>query len=82
MSTGHAVEKEVQVRVNGKPVTIEKHTTVAEVLDEAGYNSADHYLVRVKDGKEEKEYRDVTEEITLHEGEEFRAYYIQQTPLS
>jgi UPF0288 family protein (methanogenesis marker protein 3) len=82
MSTGHAVEKEVQITVNGKSVTIEKHTTVAQVLDEAGYNSADHYLVLVKDGKEETEYRDVSAKINLREGEEFRAYYNQQTPLS
>jgi hypothetical protein len=90
MSASNAVEKEtkakdekqVEVRVNGKPITIDKKTTVGEVLREAGYDPANHYLVEVKNGKDGKEYRDVTAKITLHDGEEFNAYYTADTPLS
>jgi hypothetical protein len=75
-------EKTVTVKVNGTDVTIEKKATVGALLDEAGYASVNHYLVRVEHDKEVKEYRDVTEKITLHDGEEFRAYYNDATPLS
>lgn len=75
-------EKMVTVTVNGVPVTIDKKTTVGALLHEAGYAPASHYLVRVEHGKEVKEFRDATEKITLHEGEEFRAYYNDATPLS
>lgn len=76
------VEKTVTVTVNGSSVTIEKKTTVGALLNEAGYAAGNHYLVRVEHDKEVKEFRDVNENITLHEGEEFRAYYNDATPLS
>jgi len=75
-------EKTVTVRVNGSPVTIEKKTTVGALLGDAGYAPENHYLVRVEHGNEVKELRDPNEEVTLHEGEEFRAYYNGATPLS
>lgn len=75
-------EKQVTVKVNGKPITIDKKTTVGAVLALAGFEPANHYLVEVKNGKEKQEYRDVTADITLNEGEEFRAYYTATTPLS
>ncbi|MBK8246839.1 MAG: hypothetical protein IPK85_05505 [Gemmatimonadetes bacterium] len=68
--------------MNGVPVTIDKKTTVGALLHEAGYAAGSHYLVRVEHEKEVKEFRDVTEKLTLHEGEEFRAYYNDATPLS
>lgn len=74
--------KTVTVVVNGVPVTIDKKTTVGALLHEAGYAAGSHYLVRVEHEKEVKEFRDVTEKLTLHEGEEFRAYYNDATPLS
>jgi hypothetical protein len=90
MSASNAMQKEqpkgdkdkVTVTVNGKPVTLSKKTTVGAVLSEAGYDPATHYLVEVKHGDEGKAERDPTKEITLHEGDEFRAYYTGDTPLS
>jgi hypothetical protein len=72
----------VTVKVNGKPVQAEHKTSVGSLLNAAGYDPASHYLVEVHNGKETKEYRDITERLSVHENEEFRAYYTADTPVS
>jgi sulfur carrier protein ThiS len=72
----------VTVKVNGKPVQVEHKTTVGSLLDIAGYDQANHYLVEVHNGKETKEYRDVTQKLSVSKNDEFRAYYTADTPVS
>jgi sulfur carrier protein ThiS len=74
-------EKEVTYTVNGKPVTTDKHVTVRQVLDAAGYDPATHYLSEVTPHGE-KEHRDLDQKLTVKEGDEYLAYFTGTTPLS
>ena len=70
--------------VNGIEVqTAEKHLTVREILELAGFEPDSHYLVE-KHGKSgsETEHRNLDEEIEVHNKHEFLAFFTGPTPVS
>jgi hypothetical protein len=64
-----------------RQVSTVDHLTVREILVNAGIDPADHYLLELR-GKEQIEYKDLDQVLTLHEAEQFISVYHGPTPVS
>lgn len=74
--------KEIEYTVDGVgQETTMAVQTVRQILDRAGLDPANHYLVELR-GKEQVDHKDLEEPIHLHEKEEFISVFTGATPLS
>jgi hypothetical protein len=61
--------------------TRKSELTVREILVHAGLDPANHYLVELR-GSHQIDYKNLDEEIHIHEKEEFISVFTGPTPLS
>lgn len=73
----------VTFSVDGEAVTSEKRVlTPVQIMDLAGVDPSNHYLVRVE-GRHQDSYQDrPNEELTVHDGETFVTVSTGPTPVS
>ncbi len=74
----------IEFTVDGEPIETTAHTLTARaILTLAELDPAQHYLVLLKDGKQEKSYEGAPdEEIHLHPGIAFASVYTGPTHVS
>lgn len=78
----HPEHHEYHYSVDGEAqVSPTKHRTVRVILETAGVDPSDHYLVQLR-GHEKIEYKDLEQVISLHEHERFVTVYNGPTPVS
>jgi hypothetical protein len=73
----------VTFTVNGESVeTTERELTVRQILILATLDPEIHYLVEKRGHNQEIEHRDLSEQIHVHEKQEFLAFFTGPTPVS
>ena len=73
--------KQITYFVNGEAQTTSSHKlTVRQILENAGFTPAEEYKLIRDNGHHE--YKDLDEEVPLHEGERFTAIFQGPTPTS
>lgn len=81
VSHGH-LPREVEYTVDGvEQETTTPTLTVREILEKAGLDPSNHYLVELR-GKEQIDHRNLDEPLHIHEKEEFISVFTGATPLS
>lgn len=77
----HHHHTKVVFYVDGERIEVHTHElTVREILDVAGLDPNDHYLVELR-GHDRIEYKDLNQTLNLHEHERFCSVYHGQTPV-
>jgi hypothetical protein len=72
----------IHYTVDGVPQQTTKTTlTVREILERAGLDLANHYLVELQ-GSHQIDLKDLNQEIHIHEKEEFISVFTGPTPFS
>jgi hypothetical protein len=83
MTTAAEPKKAIKFTVNGTSVETDQHElTVRQILVLAGLDPETHYLVEKVSEEHEVEYRDLNQEVKLHNKQEFLAFFTGPTPVS
>ena len=78
---GH-VKNAIDFTVDGvQQETTEAVLTVREILQHAGLDPVNHYLVELR-GANQIDHKDLDEQIRIHEKEQFISVFTGPTPLS
>lgn len=78
---GSKPQRVTHYSVNGEPQeTTEHKLTVRQILTNAGFTPPEEYELTRDEGH--KTFKDLNEEIPIHEGEKFTATFLGPTPVS